>query len=366
MHPQFPWIRSGLPSARGLGRFHRIGVNGADQGQTVDLVADSLIIDADRLLCSVLWRGHFACGPNDSPANLAVVGGVEMPGRPVVWPPPETWAPVVQERPTGVELVADEERTAEIRPADLLALRRATPFARREPGKPHAPAAVKLSATPWGNEPIKPAPQPIDNLAVTQSAVHLTGPSWPMHTVDLISPFAEGTSDAPRIPLPQGPVLPFAPAPAADSPPASEPPRVPSLDKPPFLFVDAPPAIVPVKEPAEALPPSARPPELAYEPPQTESDEPEELLEDEPEEILDVEPDPISAPAAAGVELPEPEAKGLRAVVSARLKKGEPFHDLELAGTELDGVDFGGASLQRRNLASSSLVGCNFKGAEPS
>ncbi|WP_437290165.1 DUF2169 family type VI secretion system accessory protein [Sorangium sp. So ce406] len=86
LHPRCPWLRSRLPLARGLARLHRSGAGGEEHAQPIELVADTLTIDADRLRCSVIWRGNVALLPDDAPARMRVVAGVEMPGWPLLWP----------------------------------------------------------------------------------------------------------------------------------------------------------------------------------------------------------------------------------------------------------------------------------------
>lgn len=92
MHPQLPWVRSSLPSARGVARLYR-AASGQVQGQDIELAADMLVIDADRMIGSVVWRGTVSLQAGDSPASLRVLAGVEVMGRALVWPSAEAYFP---------------------------------------------------------------------------------------------------------------------------------------------------------------------------------------------------------------------------------------------------------------------------------
>jgi uncharacterized protein YjbI with pentapeptide repeats len=70
------------------------------------------------------------------------------------------------------------------------------------------------------------------------------------------------------------------------------------------------------------------------------------------------EPVPTPEPSDDEAE-PEPET-GLRAVVVARVRAGEPLHDLPLAGADLSRLDFSGASLVRLDLRGARLSRCTF------
>ncbi len=73
--------------------------------------------------------------------------------------------------------------------------------------------------------------------------------------------------------------------------------------------------------------------------------------------VLDaLKPDPPEEPAAP----PE----DLRRRVVARLAKGEPFDNLELAGADLSDLDFGGRSLAGADLRGARLCRCSFAGSK--
>ncbi|MDC0677857.1 DUF2169 family type VI secretion system accessory protein [Sorangium atrum] len=321
LHPHWPWLRSSLPSARGLARLYRAGPEGEDHGQPVELVADTLTIDADRLLCSVLWRGNVALLAGDTPARMRVVAGVEMPGQPLAWPsaaaapsPPHrrhgALGPVAGERPIARTLVVDDN-TVDARDSGLVVDRKMkSPFALAAPGSGRASPVTAIPGAPWSARPHL-APLPPLPVAMASGPTNLDAPPLGVAPLDLtVTAITENTA---------GPVAPpHAPAaPAAASFATRAAPAVASPTAPAVASLGTPAA------PAVASPAA-------------------------------------TSPAATS---PEPEIRGLRATLLARLRSGQPLHDLELAGAELDGIDFSGASLERLNLAGSTLTRCNFASA---
>ncbi|WP_437946721.1 DUF2169 domain-containing protein [Sorangium sp. So ce296] len=251
LHPHAPWIRSRLPSARALARLHRTGPGGDDPGQPVELVADTLTIDADRLLCSLIWRGNVALLPGDLPARMRVVAGVEMPGRPLAWPSvaadrasSRPWPPAAGPACPAPALAGDgrgaERRTApdgEGRPAagargpaagiDL----RLAPVAIVDPGGALAERGAELPVGHWSAvtqqvtqlHALPPLPfsqrQEPHWSAVTQQVAPLQPPP-PLPFAPAPEPHWSAVTQQ-VAPLQPPPPLPFAPAP--EPPPRPEP-----------------------------------------------------------------------------------------------------------------------------------------------
>lgn len=71
-------------------------------------------------------------------------------------------------------------------------------------------------------------------------------------------------------------------------------------------------------------------------------------------------PAPASVPSSAPPSLPS--EKGVRGAVMARLVRGESVFDLDLAGAVLDGLDLRGVTLSHLDLAGASLVDANLEG----
>jgi uncharacterized protein YjbI with pentapeptide repeats len=80
-----PRLRSRLPSARGVARCQVVGARDTEL-RAIELSADTLVIDADRRVCHVVWRGHVPIDSVEGAARLRVFAGVEMPGFTVPWP----------------------------------------------------------------------------------------------------------------------------------------------------------------------------------------------------------------------------------------------------------------------------------------
>ncbi|WP_437785817.1 DUF2169 domain-containing protein [Sorangium sp. So ce1097] len=407
LHPQYPLLRSSLPSARGLARLHRAGAGGEDHGQPIDLVADTLTIDADRLLCSVIWRGNVALLPGDTPARMRVVAGVELPGRPLVWPAPLAGPPssrVVPGAPAPAEEVPksarrpviEDEITAESHVATLVTgvAQPLAPFALAEPASGPPVRRGTIPGAPWSARsratPLRPPPRAGSHFTPEMEAAlsevsglaapwgHLTETTGDQDRAPWspVLPFVAATPPPPREP-PQGSVpfaLPFArpgsdPSLRPDDLPAPPPPpstealdgQSPGTVPPPSAASsrDVLAAPAPCREvPAAPAPVSAAPASAVVPAPAS-----PRVVPPAPVSPRVVPPAPVSPGAAPAAARPEPEARGLRAALLARLKSGQPLHDLELAGVELDGIDFSGASLERLNLAGSTLTRCNFASA---
>ena len=105
MNPDYAHIQSYLPAARGFARVH--GVADGGSGHLLTLVADTLRIDADALVCSVTWRGSFPVQSEDALAGVRILAGVESAGHPLDWPaaaapPPHEKPAAPIDRPTAV------------------------------------------------------------------------------------------------------------------------------------------------------------------------------------------------------------------------------------------------------------------------
>ncbi|WP_438001810.1 DUF2169 domain-containing protein [Sorangium sp. So ce185] len=341
LHPHYPWFRSSLPPARGVARLYRSGPGGEDHEQPVELVADTLAIDADRLLCSMVWRGSAALAPGDTLARMRVAAGVEMPGVPLVWPSPRSGrssplaprdAPPAGSAPgggRGLTLAGDEQEgeTSDGHPSRPRS-RPLAPFALAEPRSAPAPQGTALPGAPWSPVRFMPLNPLLGETA--DATVSASAPPF-----DMSPPQAGGAEPSP----PAG--LPFVPA------PAPRPERAP--DSVPFAM--------PFARAEAALPPNLEAPAgVAALPPHL----------DAPAGVAALPPH-LDAPAGVAALPPHLDApagaRGTRATLLARLRSRGPLDDLELAGLDLDGIDFNGASLEHLNLAGATLARCNLSAA---
>jgi hypothetical protein len=97
MHPAMPRLQTRLPRPKAHAR--RVPVGGGEV-QPITLRADMLVIDADRGVASLVWRGRFVAPPVDALPSIVVQACLELPGRSPEWPVPlqaasgfmaETW-----------------------------------------------------------------------------------------------------------------------------------------------------------------------------------------------------------------------------------------------------------------------------------
>ncbi|WP_437970166.1 DUF2169 domain-containing protein [Sorangium sp. So ce260] len=339
LHPHVPWIRSRLPSARGLARLHRTGPAGDDPGQPIELVADTLTIDADRLRCSLIWRGNVALLPGDLPARMRVVAGVEMPGRPLSWPTAPAvaagpassrpWPPAPGLAPPAPGL-AGEGREAERQPAPGDEDRAGAgargflagiapplaPVAITEPASALAPRGAELPAGHWSavtqqvtklhSLPPLPFAQRKEPhwSAVTQQVAPLRSPP-PLPFVQQKEPHWSAVTQQ-VAPLHSPPPLPFLPAP--EPPPRPEP----APGSVPFAMPFAPPG-----------PHAASPePPPRVQPPLAGLDQTHPVIDQPPSQA---QPPPAPAgEAGAGAEQPPPETQPPPAPAGATGAGAEP------------------------------------------
>jgi len=128
MHPAHTRVQTRLPAARARAERYAAGTANV----AVDMRADMLLIDAENMICSVVWRGRFTATGLD---DIRVAAGIELPGQPLVFDPHR--APPSQLAATGA--------------LDLRAIVAALPFLAKKAGLestvPGAPAAAAV-ATP--------------------------------------------------------------------------------------------------------------------------------------------------------------------------------------------------------------------------
>jgi uncharacterized protein YjbI with pentapeptide repeats len=159
MHPTLPRVQTRLPSAVARARWHK---RGAEAGQPVELCADTLILDADRLVASLVWRGRFELARGE---DAQIVAGVELPGKPIAWPaaPPRSIpAPAAPAAPIARRDHLMSTVDAQQSPFAAAAL----PFA--------PPSSVRPSAVA--------APDPLGSTVAAMSPFHRADPPAPKST----------------------------------------------------------------------------------------------------------------------------------------------------------------------------------------
>lgn len=154
LHPTLPRVQTQVPRARALAC-----VRSRSRGDEVpiEMVADTLAIDGDRMVCSIVWRGRHEIGGGDAAVgDLSVAVGLELPGRGVAW----SAMSVAGDRPVApaaAHLHAGEGTIALHGDAPLAAAKPTAPFPLAAAGA----ASPSASATPWGGAPLRQAPRPV-------------------------------------------------------------------------------------------------------------------------------------------------------------------------------------------------------------
>jgi len=83
MHPTLPMVRSRMPGIRAMACVYP-DRDGA--GERLRLWADTLIIDTDRQVCSIVWRGNFGVDDEARLRPMRIRAGIELPGAPLTFP----------------------------------------------------------------------------------------------------------------------------------------------------------------------------------------------------------------------------------------------------------------------------------------
>ena len=105
MHPTKLRVRSRLPKARAVARIFALDADPADDaGDAVEMVLDTVAIDADRQTCALTWRGVVSVPL--TPA-LAVAAGIALHGEQVNWERARVRAHAVDE-PAQTAAVQDD------------------------------------------------------------------------------------------------------------------------------------------------------------------------------------------------------------------------------------------------------------------
>lgn len=172
-------LRAHLPGARGAARLYVRALELEPKpARPIRLAADSLLIDVDRMVCSMVWRGHFAAASEAELADMFVVAGVELPGRTLTWTNPFTMnlpARRPSEPPSAAvteTLSLDDRRLGPARPA--------TPFEHAKAPPPIRPASPPpawrplTSAEPPSGSPESPFGETMDLSNIMQEVLRRT------------------------------------------------------------------------------------------------------------------------------------------------------------------------------------------------
>jgi hypothetical protein len=156
MHAELPRVQSCLPGVRGLARLYG-PLPGLAYGKPVALHADTLSIDADRMRCSVVFRGHFPMASDVALPGYYVIAGVEAWGQPLEFPP--AYKPPLPAAPNVTSLDATITLAPSSVPRPVLpfvpasrapeARRIDEPAAAQQEVRPALSAAMRLAGLPF-------------------------------------------------------------------------------------------------------------------------------------------------------------------------------------------------------------------------
>ncbi len=233
MHPTLAGLRTRLPGVRGAAWIQGASAFGVPDGKRIPLVADTLRIDADAQLCTVVWRGRITLPGEDALAAARVSASVERrEGTVAMRPssPPEPahtgttmeltdgdLEPVEERAPpfhvsTGTARLSDEEASGAARSPVLpfpVAGEPARSEPQREPGEEGPPSATSGAEAPEAFSETLMAPVLPSSSPPASPQAGPPVPAWaPAWAPDTSPP------PAPAAPKPRPPMGPPAPPPA--------------------------------------------------------------------------------------------------------------------------------------------------------
>jgi len=214
LHGTLPRIQSQLPSARGVARV--FGGDAPTDGFPIELDLDTLSVDGDRQVISIVWRGCLMLeGDTAELSCLRVVTGVEMPGFPMPW---HQARPAVVPTPAPLRGADAPESTQDGEGSTLAfspeeARRLIANAAGRAPqhGASHSKSARPSSVPPsarTGPPPAPPAAPRVSQLNLEQYVLHgdvdeLSGPTSELSDGDEATHALDEPSELP-LPAPAG------------------------------------------------------------------------------------------------------------------------------------------------------------------
>lgn len=417
MHPTLARIQTRLPSAVGRAKWHRLTSSGPGAGTAVELVADTLVIDADRLLCSIVWRGRFALERPEMASQVSVSAGIELPGQPIAWSdgqdparaalelaqtsmafhlpreamPPGLFSPasnpaaatsVLDLRAMGVTVLPFSSKNASGAPAPAPTIEARRPVVERASDSVTGTASLDFQQIIKAIVPFRPVAPPLP-LSADPAA---TG-AMDARQLRAALPFSPDDPSRPAFAAVPQPALPRAPsslgatadpdmqrAIRAAMPFARHPQQAPDAVAP----VSVP--VLPVEQPARL--PEPAPPPPVYAPPRMQAPPLMQMpLIAEAPPPMEIVPVPVpvhvalppaapiapTAPPAVVAPVKAPPAEepaSLRDQVLARLQTGQPLQGLSLVAADLHEIDFKSASLSGLDLRRANLRSANLAGVQ--
>lgn len=215
----------------------------------IELSLDTLVIDGDRGLCTVTWRGCVSAGDLGMLSELIVAVAVEERGQPIAWPKPAQVAPmmkmlerIAQDAPIAAGTV-ELSRTQHQRAGDVASV----PFARSPSERPERAPTGPIPGAPWAPAAAKKA-APAEHALRGTIALDDLAPATRRALAAGVADFHVG------MPMSDRPVVtPATPAPTPKKPEAPLDPWAKSIEAAPIQNVRPPQPKPPEKPPAYAM-----------------------------------------------------------------------------------------------------------------
>lgn len=227
LHPAHEQLITRLPGVRPRTRVELAGMPPWE----LDLTPDTLWIDTNRSICTLVWRGQLPLDGRDQPGRIFV--GIERPGEAVAFP--EVPAPTLRKPPVASEAVDDDAEQTQTNDDALEKTGvQAVPFA-TSPALPFGPTAPAPIVAPPPPRPSRSSPDLGQTSAFGIPAVRSRMPTW-------LGGTAAPEAGAPRPPASAHPAAaPVVPPPTpsqsripAPPPPGAVPPPAPSQSRIPM------------------------------------------------------------------------------------------------------------------------------------
>ena len=217
VHPTLPRVQTRLPTARGVARVLVRRPGAAPAEHVVELACDTLTIDGEKQMISLVWRGHYEVAGGDAAlSSLTVLAGLEEVNAVVDWAklarPPA--APASGASPAIAKGAAPAEETLALgsEQAAAVAQRAIAPFAVAAAGTRAVPSST--AATPWSADPVRAIAAVVGEVTLAPTAAqspreavgegtlplrdeqHAALAQQPIAPFQLAAPGARGTSAA--------------------------------------------------------------------------------------------------------------------------------------------------------------------------
>ncbi|APR76627.1 Hypothetical protein A7982_01974 [Minicystis rosea] len=207
MHPVHQGIQSRLPDVRAMARVFGIADGGG--GHRVPLVADMMHIDADDLVCTLVFRQSFPLPSVEALAAVRIDVGVEASGQSIEWPAPPAPPSAAVSAPVSAPSESEPKPRIEA-PAPMA---EATPSSKWEgtmaipaDGAPVASTRKPLPFVPKPEGAADPAPAAPARVDVAPAPAESASSKWEgtMAIAADSAPAASTRKPLPFVPKPEG------------------------------------------------------------------------------------------------------------------------------------------------------------------